>query len=180
MAPASKITAEKRLHANLTNKNHYYVPQDNPNLLFCKACETPVDHSRPKSIVDHLTTGKHEKALKRKQTRDLMNRRQGTIEGAISASIVRNDLAQDFVAMMAEADVPIHKTEKIKPFLRKHCRAAGAIPSSDALRQYHLPKVYEQHLEKLRADIRDKKVYIAADETTDERGESVLNIIVGR
>lgn len=174
----SGVTPKQRVFQNPKYKENYYASEDN-KLLFCKACESPVDHSRPKSLEDHLKTAKHERAVKRKQERNLSQRRQGTLEGAATAAANRNDVTQDFVAMMTEADIPIDKTEKMQPFMRKHCRSGGSIPGSDSLRKYHLPKVYAEHITKIRANISDKKVYIAVDETTDDRGESVMNIIVG-
>lgn len=82
--------------------------------------------------------------------------------------------------MCTEADIPLHKTDNIIPFLRKHARNRGAVPRESNLRKYHLPKVYNEHIYKLRIDTVGKKVFIAVDETSAECNNSVLNIIVGK
>ena len=102
----SGVTPKQRVFQNPKYKENYYASEDN-KLLFCKACESPVDHSRPKSLEDHLKTAKHERAVKRKQERNLSQRRQGTLEGAATAAANRNDVTQDFVAMMTEAECDI-------------------------------------------------------------------------
>lgn len=42
----------------------------------------------------------------------------------------RRVFMEDFVAMCAEADIPLEKMRKICPLLVKHCKQGGALPEN--------------------------------------------------
>nr|XP_023672281.1 uncharacterized protein LOC111846387 [Paramormyrops kingsleyae] len=70
--------------------------------------------------------------------------------------------------------------KKLRPFLVKHCKQGGALPEHESsLRQIHLPRVFEQHMEAVRQKLQGKKISVVVDETTDARDCSVLNIVTG-
>ncbi|XP_036001540.1 uncharacterized protein LOC118565359 [Fundulus heteroclitus] len=82
--------------------------------------------------------------------------------------------------MCAEADIPLEKMTKLRPFLKKHCKQGGALPENvSSLRQLHLPRVFEQHISSVLKKIRGKKYSVVVDKTTDARDCSVLNIVIG-
>ena len=174
MAPASKIKAEKRIRESSRYSEEFYVSD---GVLFCKSCERSYDHSRKSTLDHHLTSEMHKNSKRRKVERETSNRRQATIN--FGATQMRTEITHDFIAMMTESDIPLYKSNSMRPFLKKHCKNGGSIPGESTLRKYHLPKVYGEHESKLRDLVKDKKLSIAVDETTDERDESVLNIIVG-
>ena len=175
MAPASKIKAEKRIKENSRYEDEFYVSD---GVLFCKSCEKSYDHSRKSTLDNHLTSELHQNAKRRKIERDTKKRRQGTIN--FGAAQMRTEITHDFIAMLAEADIPVYKSDLMRPFVKKHCKNGGSIPGGSTLRKYHLPKVYSEHETKLRDMLKGKQLSIAVDETTDDRDESVLNIIVGK
>ena len=73
----------------------------------------------------------------------------------------------------------MEKTEKLKPFFEKHCKQGGALPQADTLRCVYIPKAFDEHLHALKAVLKGEKVSVTADETTDCRDHSVLNVIAG-
>lgn len=179
MPAASKVTARARLREG-NNAQDFYVSEHFQDKLFCKACELTIDHTRPSSLGRHLQTGKHQNAARQKERRNQQGRRQLTINDTTTSAQHRTEITHDLIAMCTMADIPLHKADKMIPFIRKHARNGGAVPKEVCLRKYHLPQVYNEHITKLRNDINGKKVFIAVDETSDERDNSVLNIIVGK
>ena len=79
--------------------------------------------------------------------------------------------------MCSLADIPLEKVEKMRPFLNKHCNQAGALPQVDQLRTTYVPRLFSMHFELLKQLLSGKKVSITADETTDIRDISILNVI---
>ena len=75
------------------------------------------------------------------------------------------------------ADIPLEKTEKIKPFLVKHCQQGGALPQAKFLRSEYVPRLFDQHFQVLKTVVADTPVGIVADETTDIRDHSILNVV---
>ena len=51
--------------------------------------------------------------------------------------------------------------------------------NTSSLRQTHLPQVFDQHMQKVLQEIREKKNFVVFDETSDNRDRSVLNIVIG-
>ncbi|KAI7804100.1 hypothetical protein IRJ41_023986 [Triplophysa rosa] len=104
---------------------------------------------------------------------------QCTIASTVASSDVRREFVEDFVAVCAEADIPYEKMKKLRPFLIKHCKQGGSLPQNESsLRQTHLPRVFEQHMEAVLNKISGKKMWVVVDETTDIRDCSVLNIVI--
>ena len=65
----------------------------------------------------------------------------------------------------------------MKPFLQKYCKQSGALPGDKPLRRMYVPRLFEQHLGALKSLLADSAVSIVADETTDIRDHSILNVI---
>ena len=79
--------------------------------------------------------------------------------------------------MCTLADIPLEKVEKIRPFLKKYCVQAGALPKVDQLRTVYVPRLFSMHYEALKEILKGKQVSIMADETTDVRYHCILNVI---
>ena len=78
--------------------------------------------------------------------------------------------------MCTLADIPLEETEKIRLFLEKHCKQ-GALPKVAPLRTSYVPMLYGSHFSALKCLLHDKHVSITADETTNVRDHSILNVI---
>ena len=65
----------------------------------------------------------------------------------------------------------------MKHFLQKYCKQSGALPGDKPRRRTYVPRLFEQHLGALKSLLADSAVSIVADETTDIRDHSILNVI---
>uniref|UniRef100_A0A3Q2PIX1 Uncharacterized protein n=1 Tax=Fundulus heteroclitus TaxID=8078 RepID=A0A3Q2PIX1_FUNHE len=55
---------------------------------------------------------------------------QTCLTHVFKSSDSRKEFVEDFVAMCAEADIPLEKMTKLRPFLKKHCKQGGALPEN--------------------------------------------------
>ena len=86
----------------------------------------------------------------------------------------------DFLQMCANADIPIHKTAAIVPFLKKHCQIGGAVPGETQLRKTYVPMLWAEHIKKLKTLLAGRTISLEVDETTDNRAQQVFGSIVNR
>ena len=166
-----KITAKERVEQF---KDEFY---EDSGVLFCKFCEHCLDFSRIDTLKDHLKSQKHALRKQSKLAKAEGSSRQVTLSTLVKAKDMRQDFCLDFIKMCSVADVPLEKVEKMRPFLNKHCSQAGALPKVDQLRTTYVPRLFSMHFESLKQLLSGKKVSITADETTDIRDQSILNVI---
>ena len=171
MPPVVTVTAEARAQ----QFEDFYA--DN-NVLFCKYCQHSLDYTRVDTLKDHLQAKKH---TKRKD--EVLSRgkaaapKQQTLTSFVKSSDLRKEFTLDFVSMCTTADIPLEKSEKMKPFLKKHCKQGGTLPEASTLRSYHVPTLFQQHFEHLKLLLADQPIAIIADETTDIKDKSILNVV---
>uniref|UniRef100_A0A8C9ZMW6 Uncharacterized protein n=1 Tax=Sander lucioperca TaxID=283035 RepID=A0A8C9ZMW6_SANLU len=147
VAPDKPTLAKKLRNSQLTAKyraeqypNDYY---ESGQQLFC---QHTVDWTRKDTCNDHLKSKVH---LKNKAKSTAGKSLQVTIEATTKSIDARREFVEDFVAMCAEADIPLENMKRIRPFLVKHCKQGGALPeNASSLRQTHLPQVFDQHTQK--------------------------------
>lgn len=176
--PYSKKTAQERV---LQYPADFRIDPGRPNELWCKFCDHTVNHDRPKTIKEHRDSQKHAANKQRKLAQGDGARVQATLNWMSKSTEERDTITKDFVAICTQVGLPLFTATKFLPFMRKHARQGGAIPNDEStLRRHHLPRVFEGHQRDLRARLKDKKVVVVIDETTDERDKSVLNIIIGK
>ena len=142
--------------------------------MFCRFCEHSIDFSRIGSEKDHLKSKKHStkkcSKLKLKETECsslFSTSRQVTFSSIVKSKDLREDFALDNIKPCTLADIPLHMTEKMWPFLKKHSRQAGCMPQ--ALRKVYVPRLFEKHYSAHAEVFTSQHVSIAADETTDVR-----------
>jgi hypothetical protein len=157
---------------------------DDGGILFCKYCCHSIDMNRLDTIKDHLKSKNHVKRKSDSMSNDNVSPsqsksqpRQTTISSMIKSKDLREDFVLDFVTLCTVADIPLEKVDKMKPFLEKHCSQGGTIPKSDTLRGLYVPRAFDIHMDTLKSILQDKIVSIIADETTDCRDHSILNIM---
>lgn len=166
-------------------------------LLFCRTCESSIDHKRKSTIIDHLESKKHKLRKEKKNSGPISNestggessstsgKRQSTIDRgfavATTARDARHAVANDLVCAMVAANIPLEKADNpvLRDFFVKHVRNGGSISGSTALRE-RVSDVYGRHKEYLKSLFSGQKVYVVLDETTDERTKLVLNILLIR
>ena len=71
----------------------------------------------------------------------------------------------DFLQMCANADIPIHKTTAIVPFLKKHCQIGGAVPGETQLRKTYVPMLWAEHIKKLKNLLAGRTISLEVDKT---------------
>ena len=97
----------------------------------------------------------------------------------VSSREQRSDFVEEFVRILVCANIPLEKTEHMRPFLRAYCKQGGTIPGPYKLRREYLPRVFQKYLTKLKGKVVGEKVVVIVNETTDSREKSVLNILLG-
>jgi len=119
------------------------------HVLFCKYCQHSVGHVRVHTIKLHLTSAKHVGYKSRALGAASVGNGQ-VVAGpsgvkqvsiakanAATSSGLRREFNHDLVWVMAHANIPLEKVEKLRPFLLKYCRQGGACPTTaDDLHKY--------------------------------------------
>lgn len=179
------VSAKCRAEQPLFREDFY----ESDGLLFCKYCSHSVDYERIDTIKDHQKSKKHavykEKFEKEKAKAESAGKRinqplkQSTVTASFSKSShdAREEFVLDFIKMCTQADIPLHKVSKMKPFVQKHCKQGGSLPQEATIRQVYIPRLFEQHVNNLKEMLKGKTLSIVVDETTDIRDKSILNVI---
>ena len=90
---------------------------------------------------------------------------------------LREEFILDTVSLCAHADIPLHKVDKLRPFLQKYCKQAGSLPQLSTLRKLYVPRLFELHYAALAEILKNQSLSITADEKTDVRDYSILNVL---
>ena len=147
-APLAKVTAKERV------KQFPAELYEDGGVLFCRFCDHSLDFVRLDTIKDHFKSKKHRMRKERKEAESSSDVGPGPVQRTLTtiskSKDLREDFILDFLKMCTIADIPVEKTEKMMPFLRKHCKQGGALPESDCLRARYVPKLFEQHLSALK------------------------------
>ena len=172
-APVARVTAKDR--AKQFKEDLY----DDGRVLFCKYCQHSIDYIRVDTIKDHLKSKKHisNKEAAQRKTEESgagSSSRQLTLSTVLKSYDARQDFILDYIKVCTLADIPLEKTEKIKPFLQKYCAQAGALPQTDQLRSTYVPRLFEAHFSALKAILKDEH-YSRRDHRY--RDHSILNVV---
>ena len=173
--PISRVSAEERAKQF---KDDLYADS---GVLFCRYCEHSVDFSRVDTIKDHVQSKKHGARKTSKGASSASagpsTSRQVTLTSIVKSKDLREEFVLDYVKLCTLADIPLHKTEKMRPFMQKYCKQAGTLPQVSTLRKVYVPRLFEKHYSALAEVFKSQPVSITADETTDVRDHSILNVI---
>lgn len=172
MPPITKVTAAER--AKQFSDDFY----DDSHVLFCKYCNHSVDFVRIDTVKDHTKSKKHA-TNKTAAASKIRCSKQVTLDSFSKSKDLRDDFILDFVQMCTLADIPLEKADQRKGFVTKHCKQGGCLPQTPTLRSVHVPRLFEGHFTSLKSLVRGLPVCIIADETTDIRDHSILNVIAG-
>jgi hypothetical protein len=75
---------------------------------------------------------------------------------------------------LVESNIPLYKmSHSIKAFFQEF--TAYETPNESTLRKNYLPLLYEEKM----SEIRDKKIWVSINETSDKKGRYIANVIVG-
>ena len=172
--PVARVTAEERA------KQFGDLYADG-GVLFCSYCAHSIDYVHVDTIKDHLKSKKHcqRKASKlaKADTSGLSTSKQVTLQSVVNSKDLREEFILDTVSLCTHADIPLHKVEKMRPFLQKYCKQAGSLPQLSTLGMVYVPHLFELHYAALAERLKNQPANITADETTDVRDHSFLNVL---
>ena len=184
--PAAKKLKMERLTA-------YQREQDFPgehlraaskDILFCDACQHTLTWERKDTVGDHLKSKKHvaskKKVAEQKRIADRARLVQATITQSLDCRTSKQEFTEDFLLAVLAGGLSLEVADTLRPFLKKWCSQAGAMPSVSGLRKTHLHQVFTKHYEQLKIIVKDKPINIVFDESCDSMDRSVLNIIGGK
>ena len=156
-APVARVTADERAKQF---KEDLYA---DGKVLFCKYCQHSIDYIRVDTIKDHLKSKKHISNKEAKQRKEAessagSSSRQLTLSTVVKSYDARQEFILDYIKICTLADIPLEKTDKIRPFLQKYCSQAGALPQIDQLRSTYVPRLFDGHFSALKAILKDQPV----------------------
>ena len=81
--------------------------------------------------------------------------------------------------MLLSADIPPHKlgNPAVRDFFKEYCKEA--LPDESTVRKVYIPAVYEEKMTELREVFKDQYLWASIDETTDEAGRYIVNVVAG-
>lgn len=146
-------------------------------VLMCQFCDSSVNYEVRSTITTHINSKKHIKNKAAKEQREVKSK-QSTINTSISATQKKKDTVLDLVEAFVNANIPLEKIDKLRPWLKDSLHNGGSIPSADTIRRNYLKPVFEKHITEIKSDFFGKPVTIIADETTDDCARSVINLLL--
>lgn len=147
------------------------------DVLLCRFCNKRVSwdssdavkkHIASKSHVDATSTGKRQKTIFE------------AVEGAKEAKAAKLDLITSTLEMMVSANIPIEKADHpaFRNWIRQNVVGGGELPGSDTLRRQYLPSLAHTRKQKCIAALKEKKVAVMSDETTDKKGRAIYVVLL--
>ena len=89
-------------------------------VLFCHYSKHSINFIRVDMIKDHLRSMQHVANKEKKVNRaGASSSQQVTLSTVLKSKDVRQEFILDYVKLCTIADIPLEKTEKLRPFLRK-------------------------------------------------------------
>ena len=146
------------------------------SVLFCKVCEKSVNFEKKYFISQHVQTAKHQNAANKTKPGD----QQTSLLTTFSASTSRKStFSLELCKAFVDAGIPLWKLENksLKLFLEKYTKQV--IPSESTLRKNYVDTLYDLTMQRIKEEVKDKKIWISIDETTDVKGRYVANVIIG-
>lgn len=166
-----------------------YDSKSKQYILWCKVCAKSVAHDNNSLIRQHTSSKTHKNGLTSDPTASSsssVGRAQAGQLPADYAFRLATDQAEVREAFQTElcevflcADIPLFKlrNERLVNFLEKHTKQK--VPCETTLRKRSVETVYNSTINRIRAALKDKDLYIMMDETTDAQKRFVVNVIVG-
>ena len=142
----------------------------------CLVCEKDVSCKKKNHVDSHCNSASHVAALCRLKKSKL---KQQTISSTTAAADASATLHRDLCEAFLCANIPMWKLEnpKLKSFLETYTKKN--IPNESTLRKNYVPKLFDETMAEVRRRVSGQYVYTVVDETTNERGEYVANLLLG-
>lgn len=128
------------------------------SLFVCTKCNVSFAQTKF-SVTRHVASNKHT-SIKYDFNSELV---KFVVGCNIPWTQVNNPIFQDFIEKCVTGK--FEKTVKV--------------PSECQLRREYLPKVYYEKINTIRNELKNEYIYVSVDETTDDAGRQIANVIVG-
>ncbi|CAG8774777.1 12542_t:CDS:2, partial [Ambispora leptoticha] len=89
----------------------------------------------------------------------------------------RDAINIDLIHALTQANIPLEKVDKLKPFFLKYCKNGGSIVESTQLRSRYLPITFNSEIEKLKQLLVRKRISITIDKSPDVCGRAAVNVL---
>ncbi|QQP36324.1 Putative LOC100902024 [Caligus rogercresseyi] len=124
------------------------------------------------NLFHHVRSNKHQKHL------DLFNKTQTIELEEQTSSVTRPTFTMDLTRMMIACNIPLAKVEQPEfiNFFKKHC--GKRLPSWTTLTKC-MEEECETICSKIKEQLKEKDIFVQADETTDSQGRVMTAIMAG-
>lgn len=148
------------------------------SILFCKICETSVNHDKKYFVTQHIGSGKHS-SLAARRAKGQMSTSTSLLKSCFEAAGKQSQFSLELCNAFVSSSIPLWKLENpvLKDFLQKYTKEN--VPSESSIRKNYIDVVYNQRIDSIRKAVGDHYVWCSIDETTDVTGRYVVNFIVG-
>ncbi|CAG8834478.1 19395_t:CDS:2, partial [Cetraspora pellucida] len=110
------ITPNDRVNENEEYKKNFYVAGEN---LFCIFCKCILNYKNKFLLDQHLKTNKH-RTNEYKPKENLQETTSQNVSNICQEE--REMINVDLVYALTQANIPLEKIDKLKPFLLKYCK----------------------------------------------------------
>uniref|UniRef100_H3AGY6 DUF659 domain-containing protein n=1 Tax=Latimeria chalumnae TaxID=7897 RepID=H3AGY6_LATCH len=152
--------------------------------LFCSTCNVPVDYSHKASCDKHLETVSHKRKQKpcnpRRAENEKCKRLSELFEVKTDEQLQRRMELFKLTEASCAASVPLKTLDNVNlnGYLECNLKNVGIIPSLSHLRQFYLPRIFENHVTEMKEKLETcNGISIVTDETTDAEYRYILNIL---
>lgn len=146
------------------------------SVLFCKVCEKSVNFEKKYFVSQHVQTAKHQTAAQKTKPG---NQQTSLLTTFTASSSRKSTFSLELCKAFVDAGIPLWKLENksLKLFLEKYTNQQ--IPNESTLRKNYVDTNYALTMQRIKDEVKDKKIWISIDETTDVKGRYVANVIIG-
>ncbi|QQP57860.1 Putative LOC100902024 [Caligus rogercresseyi] len=152
--------------------NRVWVYDSQKESLCCRLCSKSFNIKIRSNLFHHVRSNKHQKHL------DLFNKTQTIELEEQTSSVARPTFTMDLTRMMIACNIPLAKVEQPEfiNFLEKHC--GKRLPSRKTLTKC-MEEECETICSKIKEQLKEKDIFVQADETTDSQGRAMTAIMAG-
>ena len=146
------------------------------SVLFCKACDKSVNLEKKFFVCQHVHTAKHQTAAKK---REPGNQQTSLLTTFCTSTSCKSTFSLELCKAFVDAGIPLSKLENtsLKLFLEKYTNQH--IPSESTLKKNYVDTNYVLTMQRIKDEVKDKKIWVSIDEMTDVKGRYVVNVIIG-
>lgn len=142
--------------------------------LVCKICNKKVNSKKKYFVTQHIGSENHQKRLQLS-----VESEEPSDEPSAGLSSRERQFSMDLCRALVKSNIPLHKVQNksFKDFLEKYCKEF--VPDHSTLRKTYLKKLYDETIENIRRSISEDNIWVSIDETTDAKGQYVVNTVIG-